>query len=119
MVSFDCVFLTPENADIFPILICRNNRHGQTGVTCGERKDPTSYLISFLLDWRIFLKDENELNMKVFQVAMIQSCVEVTVREMKKDNAEFSEFPLNITQVRGSQMTFRHSIGFFISQCNS
>ena len=50
MVAFDCVFLTQENADTFPILICRNYRHGQTGVTCCERKDLTAYLISLLVD---------------------------------------------------------------------
>ena len=84
MVAFDCVFLTQENADTFPILFCRDKRHGQTGATSFERKDPTSYLISFLDDCRILEKDENEPSMKVFQEAMIHSCVEVAVREMKR-----------------------------------
>ena len=54
MVAFDCVFLTQENADTFAILIRQDNRHGQTGVTCCERKDPTAYFISFLVN---FIKD--------------------------------------------------------------
>ena len=77
MVAFDCVFLKQENADTFPILICRENRHGQTGVTCSERKDSTSYLISLLVDFikdldfrRIILEDKNEPSMNVFQEAM-------------------------------------------------
>ena len=84
MIAFDFVFLTQEGADTLPILFCRDNRHGQMGVTCCERKGHTSYLISFLVDCRILLKDENEPSMKVFQEAMIQSCVEVAVREMKR-----------------------------------
>ena len=49
------VSFTQENADTFPFLICRDhNRHGQTGATCCERKDPTSYLISLLVE---FIKD--------------------------------------------------------------
>ena len=84
MVAFDYVFLTPENADIFPILICRDHVCGRTGATCCERKGPTAYSISFLVDWRVLLKDENEPRMKVFQEMMIHSCVEVAVREMKR-----------------------------------
>ena len=34
MVAFDYVFLTLENADIFPILIGRDHGQSQTGVTC-------------------------------------------------------------------------------------
>ena len=40
IVAFDCGFLTQENADTFPILICRDSRYGQTGATCCERKGP-------------------------------------------------------------------------------
>ena len=80
MAAFGYVFLTSENADIFPILICRDHGQSHTGVTCCERKDPTSFLISFLADWRILLKDESEPSMKIFQEAMIQSCVGVAVR---------------------------------------
>ena len=98
MVAFDCSFLTPENADTFPMLICRDHRQSQTVVTCCERKDSTSHLISFLVDGIVLLTDENETSMKVFQETMIQPCVEVAVREMK-DNAQFSEFLMNITQV--------------------
>ena len=84
MELFDCGFLTQENADTFPILIYRDHVCGQTGATCCERKDPTSYLIPFLDDWRILLKDESEPSMKVFQEAMIPSCVEVAVGGMKR-----------------------------------
>ena len=83
LAGFDCVFLTRENADTLPLLHCRNHGQSRTGATCCERKDPTSYLISFLVDWRILL-NENELSMKVFQEAMIRSCVEVAMRDMKR-----------------------------------
>ena len=91
MEAFDCGFLTQENADTFPILFCRDNRHCQTGATGCERKGPTAYFIPLLVDFikdldfrRIILKCENELSMKIFQEAMIHSCVEVAVREMKR-----------------------------------
>ena len=91
IAAFDCGFLTQENADTFPILICRDNRHGQTGATCCERKGPRAYSISLLagfikdLDFsRIILKYENEPSMKAFQEVMIHSCVEVAVRETKR-----------------------------------
>ena len=44
IVAFDYGFLTQENADTFPLLICREHRYGQTGATCYEgRKGPTAY----------------------------------------------------------------------------
>ena len=89
IVAFDCGFLAQENADTFPILTCRDNRHGQTGATGCERKGPTAYFIPFLVDFikdldfrRIILKCEKEPSMKAFQEAMVHSCVEVSVREM-------------------------------------
>ena len=84
MVAFGYVFLTPEKADVLPILICRDHVCGRMGATCFERKGPTAYSISFLVDWRTHLKDENEPSMKVLQEAMIHSCVEVVVTEMKR-----------------------------------
>ena len=54
IVAFDCAFLTQENADTFPILICRDSRYGQTGATWCEWKGPTAYSISFLVG---FIKD--------------------------------------------------------------
>ena len=45
IVAFDHGFLTQENADTFPILICRDSRYGQSGATCCERKGPTAYSI--------------------------------------------------------------------------
>ena len=49
IVAFDYCFVTQENADTFPILICRDSRYGQSGATCCERKGPTAYSNSFLL----------------------------------------------------------------------
>ena len=54
IVAFDYGFLTQENAVTFPFLICRYSRYGQRGATCCERKSPTAYSISFLVD---FIKD--------------------------------------------------------------
>ena len=49
IVAFDYCFLTQENADTFPILICRDCRYSQTRATRCERKGPTAYSISFLV----------------------------------------------------------------------
>ena len=46
--------MTPENAETFPILICRDSRYGQTGATHCERKGSTAYSISSLAG---FIKD--------------------------------------------------------------
>ena len=54
IVAFDYGFLTRENADTFPILICRDSRYGQTGATWCERKGLTAYSIPFLVG---FIKD--------------------------------------------------------------
>ena len=69
--GFDYGFLTQENADTFPILICRDSRYGQTGATCCERKGPTAYSISFLVGFikgldfrRTILKCDNEPSTK-------------------------------------------------------
>ena len=48
IVVFEYRFMTREHAHTLPVLI------GQTGATCSERKCPTSYSISFLVD---FIKD--------------------------------------------------------------
>ena len=34
IVAFDYGFLTQENADTIPNLICRDSRYGETGATC-------------------------------------------------------------------------------------
>ena len=65
IVAFDYCFLTQDNADTFPILICRDSRYGQTGATCCGRKGPTAHSISFLFIKdlgfrRIILKCDNE-----------------------------------------------------------
>ena len=51
IVALDYGFLTQENADTFPVLICRDSRYGQTGAPW---KGPTAYSTSFLVD---FIKD--------------------------------------------------------------
>ena len=86
IVAFDYGFLTQENADTFPILICRDSRYGQTGATCCERKGPTAYTISFLVGFiedlgfrRIILKCDNEPSTNALQDAVIHACVRVEV----------------------------------------
>ena len=86
IVAFDYGFLTQENADTFPILICRDSRYGQTGATCCEREGPTAYSISFLVGSiqdlgfrRIILKCDNEPSTKALQDAVIHACVGVEV----------------------------------------
>ena len=67
IVAFDLGFMTRENTDTLPILICRDNVYGQAGATFCERKGPTGYFISFLVGFikdlgfrRIMLKCDNE-----------------------------------------------------------
>ena len=86
IVAFDYGFLTQENADTFPILICRVSRYGQTGATCCERKGPTAYSISFLVGFirdlsfrRIILKCDNEASTKALQDAVIHACLGLEV----------------------------------------
>ena len=49
IVAFDYGFLTQENADTLPVLICRDSKYGQTGATCCELKSPTTYSVQILL----------------------------------------------------------------------
>ena len=77
IVAFDYGFLIQENADTFPILICRDNRYGQTGATCCEWKGPTAYSISFRVGFvkdigcrRIILICDNEPSTKALQDAV-------------------------------------------------
>ena len=86
IAAFDYGFLTQENADTFPILICRDSRYGQTGATCCEQKGPTAYSISFLVGFikdlgfrRIILTCDNEASTKALQDAVIHACVGVEV----------------------------------------
>ena len=79
MVAFDCCFISQENADTFPILICRDSRFGQTGATCCERKGAIAYSISFLVGvikdlsfHRMVLKCDNEPSTKSLQDAVIR-----------------------------------------------
>ena len=76
MIAFDRVSLTQENADTFPIPICRYNRHGAISLLF--------HLIKHHDFLRITLEYKNEPNPKVFQDAMTHSCVEGFVREMNR-----------------------------------
>ena len=85
-VAFDYGFLTQENADTFPILICRDSKYGQTGATCCDRTGPAACSISFLVGFikdlgfrRIILKCNNEPSTKALQDALIHACVGVGV----------------------------------------
>ena len=85
-VAFDYGFLTQENADTLPILICREGRYGQTGATWCERKGPTAYSISFLVGFikdlgfrRTIMKCDNETSTNALLDAVIHACVGVEV----------------------------------------
>ena len=111
-VTFDCGFLTQENADTFPMLICRNSRQSETGATSSERKDPTSYLISFLVDCRTLLQDENEPSMKVFQEGSggcerNEKTMQISQKYVEKNSSVRIEDDIPLL------------IGCLISQCNS
>ena len=54
IIAFDYGYMTQEDADTFPILVCRDSRHGQTGATCCEKKGPTAHAVSFMVG---FIKD--------------------------------------------------------------
>ena len=66
MVAFDRVFLTQENSDLFPVLMCRDNRHGQIPLLVDLIKDLESL--------GIILEDENKPSLKLFQEVMIYMC---------------------------------------------
>ena len=85
-VAFDFGFLTQENADTLPILICREGRYGQTGASWCERKGPTAYSISFLVGFikelgfcRTIMKCDNETSTNALLDAVIHACVGVEV----------------------------------------
>ena len=78
IVAFDYCFLTQENAETFPNLICRDSRYGRTGATCCERKGPmahsNSFLVGFIKDLgfrRIISKCDNEPNRQALQGAVV------------------------------------------------
>ena len=86
IVTLDYGFVTQEHADTFPILICRDDKYGQTGATRGERKGLTAYSISLLVGFikdlgfrRIILKCDNEPSTKALQDAVMHACVGVEV----------------------------------------
>ena len=80
IVAFDHGFLTQENADTFPILICRDSWCGQTGAKC--RTERSHSILLFISCWfhqrSCFRKNQcdNEPSTKAFQDAVIHACVE-------------------------------------------
>ena len=111
--------VTHENADTFPILFCRDNRHSQTGATCCERKGPTAYFIPLLVDFvknvgfrRIILKCDNEPSMKALQDAMIHSCVGADVipqGPLEGDHMANGRVELAVREVKRQCRTLRIS----------
>ena len=94
--SFFCCFLTQETADTFPILICLDNRHGQTGVTCCERKGSTAFFTRLIVDLikdpdlrRIILKCQNEFEYEsVSRCDDSLMCWSVCERNEKMQNSQ-------------------------------
>ena len=121
IVAFDYGFLTLENADTFPILICRDSRYGQTGATCCERTGPTAYSISFLVGFindlffrRIILKCDNEPSTKALQDMVIHACVGVEVipqRPPEGDHMANGCVEMAVREVKRQCRTLRISAG--------
>ena len=121
IVAFDYGFLTQENADTFPSLICRDSRYGQTGATCCERKGPTAYSISFLVGFikdlgfrRIILKCDIEPSTKALQDAVIHACVGVEVipqAPLEGDHMANGRVEMAVREVKRQCRTLRISAG--------
>ena len=117
IVAFDYGFLTQENADTFPILICRDSRYGQMGATCCERRRPTACSISFLVGFikdlrRIMLKCVNEPSTKALQDAAIHACVGVEVIRQgppEGDHMANGRVEMAVREVKRQCRTFRCS----------
>ena len=114
------VFMTPENADTFPILICRDSRYGQTGATCCERKGSTAYSISSLAG---FIKDLDVSKIH-FQSARMNQTLNQCDSSLcgsgsdstghtveMAGRATIAQNQLNKTQASASQTTVRYSAG--------
>ena len=84
-------FLTQENPDTFPILICRDSKHGETGATCSERKGPATCFISLLVGFtRIISKCDNQSSTNAFQGAVcVGGSDSRRGRRWKKSMAQF------------------------------
>ena len=94
--SFRLRFVTQENADTFPILICRDSRYGPTEATCCERKVPQEtpfhFVVGFIKDLgfrRIILKSDDELSTKALKEPpegdhMANGRVQMAMTEVKR-----------------------------------
>ena len=120
IAAFDDGFLTPENGDTFPILICRDSNYGQTGATCCERKGPTACSISFLVGFikdlgfrRIILKCDNEPRTKPLQDAVIHhACVgveEIPQRPLEGDHMANGRVEMAVREVKRQCRTLQIS----------
>ena len=112
-------FLTQENADPFPILICRDNKYGRTGATCCERKSPTAYSISILVGFisdlgfrRISLNCDDEPSTEALQDEMIHACVGVEVvpqEPLEVDHMANGRVEMAVSEVKRRCRTLRIS----------
>ena len=121
IVAFGYGFVTQENEDTFPTLICRDSRHGQTGATCCERKVPTAYSISFLVGFikdlgcrRIISKCDNEPSTDALQDEVIHACVGVGVEvvpqgPLESDLVAKGRVEMAVRAVKRQCRTFRIS----------
>ena len=117
IVALDYGFLTQENADTFPLLICRDSKYGQTGATCCERKGPIAYSISFLVGFiedldfhRIILKCDCEPSTQALQDAVIHACVGVEVipqGPLEGDHMANGRFEMAVREVKRHCRTLR------------
>ena len=105
---------------MFPILICRDSRYGQTGATCCERKAPTAYSISYLVGFiqdldfrRIILKCDTEPSTKALQDAVIHACVGVEVipqGSFEGDHMANGRVEMAVREVKRQCRTIRISV---------
>ena len=119
IVAFDYSFLTKENADTFPILICRDKQGDQTGATCCEQKGPTAYSISFLVGFikdfgfrRFILKCDNEPSTKSLQGAVMQACAgeqEIPQGPLAGDHMANGRVDMVVREVKRQYRTLRIS----------
>ena len=118
IVAFDYGFLTQENADTLPILICRDSRYGQMVASCCERKGPTAYSISFLVGFiknlvfrRIILKCDNEPSTKALTDAVIHASagVDVVPQGLEGDHMANGRVELAVREVKRQCRTLRIS----------
>ena len=88
---------------MFPILIRRDDGQSQTEVACCEWKDSIPFLSPCLDDWRIILKDKNELSMQVCR----ESRSHFMVGETKKQDRNTEDLE------RGTELRNKDDVSLF------